>query len=135
MWLSLLRKSLWLPPPPPRGMVFSKFIGKTESEMQVFFSARAVVAPLHLVCTSVQEAGTEHQGSASLGAGARGRVGASPMAVQGLHSDTRSSLGGELVRLLRAAQAHSCLSTGPALLVCQTTWDGALITLGFASGE
>lgn len=30
-------------------MVFSKFLGKMESEMQVFFRARAVVAPLHLV--------------------------------------------------------------------------------------
>lgn len=30
-------------------MVFRKSLGKVESERQVFFRARAVVAPLHLV--------------------------------------------------------------------------------------
>lgn len=60
MWLSLFRTSLWVPHPATRGMVFSKvFIGKMESEGQVFLSTCAavtVLAPRRLVHASVQQA-------------------------------------------------------------------------------
>lgn len=73
-------------------MVFSKlFIGKMESEKQVFLgtcAAVAVPAPLRLVHASVQLACTELRGGPSKGPRAERRRWGRSVAVGGLQSDT-----------------------------------------------
>ena len=73
-------------------MVFSKlFIGKMESEKQVFLStcaAVAMLAPLRLVHASVQQACTELREGPSRGPRAERQHWGRPVALGGLQSDT-----------------------------------------------